>query len=142
MTETRISQLSRLKPAVNVLPTNDEFEDRNSAKAVKFLVDHLWYINDVDDIRQKMLRNAFIFGESYCFVNWNRDIGDLHPEYVKAKSKGIDLFEEDINPKIGDISYEIECPWRVHLQRQRSLNEVEYCFRTHVIATETLKRLS
>ena len=37
MTETRISQLSRLKPAVNVLPTNDEYEDRNAAKAVKYL---------------------------------------------------------------------------------------------------------
>ena len=60
MTETRISQLSRLKPAVNVLPTNDEYEDRNAAKAVKYLVDHLWYINNIDEIRQKMLRNAFI----------------------------------------------------------------------------------
>ena len=48
MTETRISQLSRLKPAVNVIPTNDEYEDRNSAKAVKYLVDHLWYINNID----------------------------------------------------------------------------------------------
>ena len=38
MTETRISQLSRLKPAVNVLPTNDEYEDRNASKAVKFLL--------------------------------------------------------------------------------------------------------
>ena len=52
MTETRISQLSRLKPAVNVLPTNDEYEDRNAAKAVKYLMDHLWYINNIDEVRQ------------------------------------------------------------------------------------------
>ena len=25
------------------MPTNDEYEDRNAAKAVKYLVDHLWY---------------------------------------------------------------------------------------------------
>ena len=90
MTETRISQLCRLKPAVNVLPTNDEFEDRNAAKAVKYLIDHIWYINNVDELRQKMLRNAFIFGESYCFVMWNKDKGDLHPAYVRARDMGIE----------------------------------------------------
>mgnify|MGYP003150460660 CR=1 FL=1 len=139
MTETRISQLCRLKPAVNILPTNDEFEDRNAAKAVKYLIDHLWYINNIDSIRQKMLRQAFIFGESYCFVLWDKTKGDLHPDFVKAKQMGIPL--EGMNDvKIGDISYEIECPWRVHLQRQKTMDKVEYCFRTEVIATETLKK--
>ena len=139
MTETQISQLCRLKPAVNVLPTNDEFEDRNAAKAVKYLIDHIWYINNVDELRQKMLRNAFIFGESYCFVMWNKDKGDLHPAYVRARDMGI----EDQLPgpvMIGDVSYEIEVPWRVHLQRQKHLSDVEYCFRTKVMATETLKK--
>ena len=159
MTETRISQLSRLKPAVNVLPTNDEYEDRNAAKAVKYLVDHLWYINNVDEIRQKMLRNAFIFGESYCFVTWDKEKGDLHPLYVKARDLGIDLnflddegnqiFDMDGNPmkispdkpvKIGDVDYTIEVPWRVYLQRQPSMDKVEYCFRVGVESTETLKK--
>ena len=139
MTETRISQLCRLKPAVNILPTNDEFEDRNAAKAVKYLVDHLWYINNIDSIRQKMLRQAFIFGESYCFVMWDKSKGDLHPEYVRAKTMGISL-DQIGEVKIGDVSYEIECPWRVHLQRQKKLEDVEYCFRTEVVATETLKK--
>ena len=159
MTETRISQLSRLKPAVNVLPTNDEYEDRNAAKAVKYLIDHLWYINNIDEIRQKMLRNAFIFGESYCFITWNKDKGDLHPMYVKARDMGIslDFLDEKGNPildsngkaikispdkpiKIGDVDYEIEVPWRVYLQRQSSFDKVEYCFRVGVTSTETLKK--
>jgi hypothetical protein len=139
MTETRISQLCRLKPGVNILPTNDEFEDRNAAKAVKYLIDHLWYINNIDSLRQKMLRNAFIFGESYCFVMWDKSKGDLHPEYVKARDMGIDLKDVD-EVKIGDIKYEIEVPWRVHLQRQKDIEDVEYCFRTKVVATETLKK--
>ena len=134
MTETRISQLCRLKPAVNILPTNDEYEDRNAAQAVKYLIDHLWYINNIEEIRQKMLRNAFIFGESYCFVNWNKDIGDLHPEFVKARDKGMNLqmmqqgkpvLDEEGNPqeipmnmpvRVGDIDYQIEVPWRVLLK--------------------------
>ena len=95
MTETRISQLSRLKPSVNVLPTNDEYEDRNAAKTVKYLMDHLWYINNIDEIRQKMLRNAFIFGESYCFITWNKEKGDLHPMYVKARDMNMSLLMLD-----------------------------------------------
>ena len=159
MTETRISQLSRLKPSVNVLPTNDEYEDRNAAKAVKYLIDHLWYINNVDELRQKMLRNSFIFGESFCFVTWNKDKGDLHPLYVRARDMGIELdfVDEDGSPildangtpmkidpnkpiKVGDVDYEVEVPWRVYLQRQKQLKDVEYCFRVKVEATETLKK--
>ena len=159
MTETRISQLSRLKPSVNVLPTNDEYEDRNAAKAVKYLIDHLWYINNVDDLRQKMLRNAFIFGESYCFVTWDKTKGDLHPLFVKSRNLGIklDFLDEKgnhvldeqgrpmkIDPrfpiKTGDVKYEVEVPWRVHLQRQKEFDKVEYCFRVCVESTETLKK--
>lgn len=159
MTETRISQLSRLKPSVNVLPTNDEYEDRNAAKAVKYLIDHLWYINNVDEVRQKMLRNAFIFGESYCFVTWDKEKGDLHPVFVKARDLGVSLdfldpqgnvVKDDAgNPikvdpkepiKTGDVKYEVEVPWRVYLQRQKQFEKVEYCIRVCVEATETLKK--
>jgi len=158
MTETRISQLCRIKPSVEVLPTNDEYEDRNAAKSVKYLMDHIWYINNIEELRQKMLRNTFIFGESYCFVLWNKDKGDLHPAYVKARDKGVtlqymyeneEMLDEQGNPinidmgssiKIGDIEYIIEVPWRVLLQRQKSFDKVEYCFRVSIESTETLKK--
>ena len=139
MTETRISKLCRVKPAVNVLPTNDEFEDRNAAKATKYLIDHIWYINNIEELRQKMLRNAFIFGEAYCFVLWDKHKGDLHPAYTEAQKLG--MAEDTMGPvHIGDISYELELPWRVHLQRQKQMSDVEYCFRTSVAPTHTLKK--
>ena len=159
MTETRISQLCRIKPAVEILPTNDEYEDRNAAKTVKYLMDHLWYINNIEELRQRMLRNTFIFGESYCFVLWNKDKGDLHPDYVKARDRGVDLqlmdkgepvLDEEGNPmpidmetpiRVGDIDYQIEVPWRVYLQRQKNFDKVEYCFRVSVESTETLKKM-
>ncbi len=160
MTETRISQLSRLKPAVNIMPTNDEYEDRNAAKAVKYLIDHIWYNSNIEEIRQRMLRNAFIFGESFCFVTWNKDKGDLHPLYVKAKDMGMQLdfldeegnqiFDMEGNPvkidpdtpiTIGDVQYEVEIPWRVYMQRQKKFEKVEYAFRVNVEATETLKKM-
>ena len=50
----------------------------------------------------KMLRNAFIFGESYCFILWNKNKGDLHPMYVKARDMNIPLtmLDEAGNPVI------------------------------------------
>jgi hypothetical protein len=63
MTETRISQLSRLKPAVNIMPTNDEYEDRNAAKAVKYLIDHIWYNNNIEELLNRTFirrRNSYI----------------------------------------------------------------------------------
>ena len=159
MTETRISQMTRLKPAVQVVPTNDEFEDRNTAKAVKHLIDHLWYINDMETIQQKMLRNTFIFGESYCFIEWDKDKGDLHPTYVMARDQGIPLNQVDkegnpvlddknkpilIDPdkpvRIGDVSYSIELPWRVFLQRKSQYEDVEYLFRIKTAPVEDLKK--
>jgi hypothetical protein len=152
MTETRISQMTRIKPTVDVLPTNDEFEDKNSAKAVKFLINHLWYINDMDAILQKMQRNARIFGEAYCFIEWDPDRGDLHPLYVKARDNNLDLdildeegnsiskIDKDKPIYIGDIKYEIEVPWRVYLQRQKKFEDVEYCFRVKVQSIEDVKK--
>jgi len=60
ITETKVSQLCRIKPSVDILPTNDEFEDKNAAKAVKFLINHIWYLNDMDSTLQKMQRYARI----------------------------------------------------------------------------------
>ena len=152
MTETRVSQMTRIKPAVDVLPTNDEFEDKNAAKAVKYLINHLWYINNIDSILQKMQRQTRIFGESYCFIEWDTSKGDLHPLYVKARDNNLDLdlLDDEGNPvgkidknnpiTIGDIKYDVEVPWRVYLQRQKEFEDVEYCFRVKIKSTEDLKK--
>ena len=60
MTETKISQMCRIKPSVDVLPTNDEHSDKNAAIALKHLINHLWYLYNMDSLLQKMQRNARI----------------------------------------------------------------------------------
>jgi len=159
MTETKVSQMCRMKPHVDVLPTNDEFEDKNAAKAVKLLINHLWYINDMDTVIQSMQRNARIFGESYLFIEWDKDMGDLHPMWVAARDGNIDLTQYDKNEqpvvdlttgetkkidigepiRTGDIKYTVEAPWRVFLQRKKSIKDVDFCFKSSVKATEDLK---
>ena len=157
--ETKVSQMCRMKPAVDILPTNDEFEDKNAANAVKMLINHLWYMNDIDAIMQKIQRQSRIFGEAYLFIEWDKDLGDIHPKVVEAKSKGIDLelmneegqvvvdeegnakkIDLDLPIKIGDIKYKIETPWRVFLQRRKKFEDVEYAIKVNVTPVEDLKK--
>lgn len=151
MTETKISQMSRLKPAVEILPTNDEFEDKNAAKAVKSLINHLWYINSIDDLTQNLQRHCRIFGEGFCFIEWDSEAGDLHPMYVEARDAGEDLFliDEEGNETsvkidepvfIGDVKYTLEVPWRVFLQRQAKMKDVEYCFKIDLKHVDDMKK--
>jgi len=154
--ETKVSQMCRIKPHVEVLPTNDEFSDKNAAKAVKMLVNHVWYLNNIDDLIRKLQRQARIFGESYIFIEWDKDKGDIHPDWIAADKLGamLELLDADGEVvtdaggknikldkpiKTGDLKYSIEVPWRVHLQRQRKLEDVEYVIRSSVISTEILK---
>ena len=147
LVETKVSQMNRLKPAVEVLPTNEEWEDKSAAKVTDLLIKHLWYVNNIDYISQRMHRHARIFGESYLFVDWDSSKGDLHPAYVAARDMGFKKVElpdgtlHDMKKtvKTGDVSYEIEVPWRVLLQRKPELDKVEYCFRIKLIPTDILK---
>jgi len=147
LTETKVSQMTRLKPAVEVLPTNDEYADRISAKVVGQLIKHIWYNNNMDDMITKMHRECRIFGESYTFVLWNDDLGDLDPAYVQARDAGIkevklpngQTLKLDKPIKTGDVCFEPELPWRVLLQRKMRYDEVEYLFRVKVRPTEELK---
>lgn len=147
LVETKVSQMNRLKPAVEVLPTNEEWEDKSAAKVTDLLIKHLWYVNNIDYISQRMHRHARIFGESYLFVDWDSSKGDLHPAYVAARDMGLkevelpdgSLHDMKKTVKTGDVSYEIEVPWRVLLQRKPELDKVEYCFRIKLIPTDKLK---
>lgn len=141
LTETKVSQMTRIKPSVEILPNNDEWQDRASAKVVHFIVKHLWYINNVDDLTTKMQRQCRIFGESFAFLLWDENIGDLSPQFVQAREAGMDVN----NPKmqeikhVGDVAYELELPWRVLLQRRSQFKDCEYLIRVCIEPVDRLK---
>jgi hypothetical protein len=147
LTETKVSQMTRLKPAVEVLPSNDEYEDRASAKVVGLLIKHLFYINNIDYLIQKMHREARIFGESFLFIDYDKSKGDLDPVYVEARNAGLEKItlpdgtEYDTTKpiKTGDVSYQTEVPWRVLLQRKLNIEDVEYNFRITLEEVDKLK---
>lgn len=157
MIETKIAQVMQIKPAIDVLPTNDEFEDKNAAKATKMLIDHLWYINDIDAILETVHRYMRIFGEAFLFIEWDKNKGDLHPAYAEAMQVGEKLYLTDdngepvlnaagkpveIKEKIftGDVKYSIPASWRVFLQRAEKFEDCEYAFRISTKHIEDLKK--
>ena len=147
LTETKVSQMTRLKPDVQILPTNDEWRDRAAAKVVKNLKSHIFYMNDLDAITRKMHLHCRIFGETYLFQTWDKTKGDLHPAYVEARDQGLSSiqlangkqFSLKKPIKTGDICFDVEVPWRVLLQRKRDINKVDYCFRVQVENTDEVK---
>lgn len=148
LTETKVSQMTRIKPSIEVLPANAEYSDKSAAKVVGMLIKHLWYINNIDYNMIKMHRHARIFGESFMFVTWNSSFGDKHPAYAEAEAAGLKSIQlpdgstQSLKDPImtGDVEYELEVPWRVLLQRATSFEKCDYVFRINVVPTEDLKK--
>lgn len=139
ITETKVSQLTRLKPDVEVLPVHDEWGDKSAAKVTSMIVKNVFEANNIDDKVTEMERLARIMGEAYMFIDWDASRGDKHPIYVDAVNQGlkkvlIDDQEVTLDQPImtGDVKYEVEVPWRVLLQRKERLEDVDYCFRIQI----------
>jgi hypothetical protein len=156
ITETKISTMTRLKPAVEIIPTNDEINDKNASVMAGLLIKHLWYINNVDMLMQNVHRNKYLGGEAFLFVEWNEDKGDLHPLYVEAKNEGVELEYVDADGntitdengetvkisgpiRTGDVDYCLEFPWRVFLQSKDRFEDVDYIFRVKVMHIDEVK---
>ena len=138
MTETKIAQMTRLKPAINILPTNDEFADKQAARATKMLMDHLWYINDMDHLIQMVHRHKKIFGEAWLFIEWDENKGDKHPDAGQIDPETGLQVPEDL--KTGDVKYDLIVPWKVLLQLQDRFEDCEYIFKIRAEHVDNLKK--
>lgn len=108
LAKSRISKLLKYKPAVAILPSNDEWEDGVSAKMTKMWLDHIWYSERFDgEIMPEFIRNSQPMGESYVFVDWDKDKGDESSQYKQAvkgaKGGKIPLLDENGTVKKNDM---------------------------------------
>jgi len=153
LVENRVSALVKFKPGIAILPTNDEFNDKIAAKMSKLLLDHIWYNQQFESTKtRKAAKMAAVMGEAYLWINWNPDLGEKHPSFDKAKKESedgeISLLDEDgvtvknesgevikLNKpvRVGDVDYKIVTAMDVFLQRQRNLEDVEYCYRSEIM---------
>lgn len=119
------SKMTRYPPAIAVIPSNDEHNDKIAAQLSKDFIDYLFYQNDIDDVLEDVASICRIDGEVFLFITWDKNKGDVHPDLREAKKLGerVPLIDpatgeqmtgEDGNPlfiderqKIGDVAYDV-----------------------------------
>lgn len=138
MVEAKVAQRSRFKPAIAVLPNNDEINDINNAKTVKMLLDNRSQEIDIEKVFADGDRMNFLRGESFTFVTWDRDAGHVHPEYAKVQKMGqqVPVLDKEGNPTgefytmpimVGDVKVEVLGPERVFVEQNKTnWNEVDH----------------
>jgi len=157
LTQARISRLVKFRPAVAILPTNNEFEDKQAADSTDMLLKHLWYINEFDaKISPRMAKIKSIMGEAYLWIDWDSNAGDIHPENPKKGTKVPLLTEngeqetDDMGNKVwierdvmtGDVRYQVVDALDVYVQDKKGRSEKpDYCFRKRILPVEEARLL-
>ena len=156
LTEHWVSQMTRFAPAIAIIPPNSEYNDRMAAKLSKAFIDYLFYVNDVDDILEECARQCRIFGEAYCFVEWDKYKGDYSPEVGEAAALGIrvplldsqgnqvmngdgDPLFIDEKPRVGDVDYSVVLPWHVFVQPKDKWKDVDWIIKVKAVDADELK---
>ncbi len=85
MVEAKTSQRARFKPAIAILPNNDEIKDINNAQSAKQALDCKAQEKDFEKVFSDGDKIQFLGGDSYTFVLWDPTLGGPMP--VKAKGK-------------------------------------------------------
>lgn len=149
--ETRVAKFTKLKTNVLVKPTHPDWGDRGAAEVSKHVINHIFEKQSLDAKTIETVRSKEVLGESYLFVEWDKDEGDLHPAYTEAINNGltevpdpnggtIKISKE--NPiKVGDVKLSTEFPWRVFLQRKEKYEDVDYCFRVKIIELDKVEKM-
>lgn len=161
LTKNRVSRLIKYKPAVAILPTNDEFSDKVSAKMTKALLDHIWYNERFEgELSYQVATHAMIFGECAVFTEWDPSKGDLSPVYKKSKEKAkggkIPLLGENGEQKkdglgnplwvdkpvrVGDVTYEIPMASEVFYEAKQRWQDVDYLFVHEVMPVDEARAM-
>lgn len=81
----RVARVLRNPAGVDIKPANSEYGDKLAAKVVKQWVDFIFYRLNIDAIRARVAKAAFIMGEAYGWVRWDPNGGDIHPEWKEQE---------------------------------------------------------
>jgi hypothetical protein len=133
MVEAKCSQRARFKPAIAILPNNDELKDMNNAQSCKQVLDCKAQEMDFEKIFSDGDKIQFLGGESYTFVLWDKAVGGAMPVQIAGKtdamrgdfkvfpvgpSRAFPQIDKDEWENVSDISY-IE--W-VHIDELKALH--------------------
>lgn len=154
LTQNKVSRLVKYRPAVAILPTNDEFEDKIGAEVTEKALLNLWYNENFEgEVQPWFVKLSRIAGECYLFIEWDEDKGEKHPLYKKHEDKYIpeleqlgktQLLDENGDPEtdddgnpiyltdqvhVGDVCYSVELPFNVLVQEAKTFKDAKYLFK-------------
>ena len=138
--DEKTARLMEYKPNVVVMPVNDENRDKIDAKVAKRFLDHIDYVQKLDSKFRAITKNSKIAGESFAWIRWNPDLGEVLKEVNIAAS---DASNENPFPKElirqGDIEVIKKTSHWVMYERADSWDKVNYCFVIEMDYVEALK---
>lgn len=146
--ETKVSQVSRRKVNVTVVPNNDsEQDDINNAKAAKLLLTSRAEEIDLDGIMREADRKTFLLGHTFTEVCWDKNEGPISPEWEKQArlnaaindgEYGVPILDDEGKPtgkmekeplRVGDVKVKVWMPINCFPERGKTewceLNEFE-----------------
>jgi hypothetical protein len=157
MVEQWVSKTTRFAPAIAVLPANSqEFNDKMNAKLCKNVIDFLFYNNNIEQYLEDMVRYSKIDGEAFLAILWDKNKGDIDPQYQRATEKGIriplvdsegnEVLSEDgeplfieNEPKVGDIKFEVIPTRHILRQPKEQYEQEEWLIRLSVCDIDEVK---
>ena len=139
--DEKVARLMEFKPNVVVIPVHDEAQDKTDAKVAKRFLEHIDYVQKLDSKFTQVLRNSKIAGESFAWIRWNPDLGDVLKE-VSVLNKATSS-NDNKNPmeaiRQGDIEVVRKTAEFVLYERAESWQKVNYCFVIELDYVEALK---
>lgn len=133
--ELAVNRISQYKADIVTIPKNDDSSARDAASAKELAIKDFLDREGIDELLEKFDRQNFILGESFFYVTWDYDKGDIHPAFseIKDKYKGIkrvksgsgDEVTIDRLPRIGDVSIQVLSPLNV-LFEDRDWRDADY----------------
>lgn len=124
-----------------VLPNNDDYNDKIAAKFTKMWLDSMSYDLDLDMQRIKWEIQKKIFGEAFIVPTWDDEKGGLLPESKKFSKDDLPFLDDDGKPvkdkdgkvvslnkylREGDIDLINPMPFETHIDPKETFEEANW----------------
>ena len=150
----RYSKISRNQPQTKAVPGSADYDDFSGSRIADVVLKTAKKNCRQRNMVNKMLRESFIFGESWIRCIWDKDKGRVDPRWEeKVKRLGKDekrryfmidgekvLIDREKPIFIGDHALKTFLPWQVFTDLKNDPEEVEWLFTVEYVHVDALKR--
>ena len=136
--DEKTARLLEYKPSVVVIPQDDSQQDKADAKIAKRFLSHVDSLEQTDEKFFRLVRSSKIAGESFMFVLWCPDKGDLVGMGQHGSLPDGKQFENPVYQ--GEISLKNVTAINVLYEKAKNWEDTNYIFEIDWEYTDALKR--